>query len=103
VDFSWFSVLEDDPSDGEYKSYTPESDGGPSGSGGDHNKRPWKEVSDISWWGTCFFASSNGMGNEGAGNVRAIDGLQRSDREDGKMSVVPRGKIRLEIRTQAHT
>ena len=33
VDFFWFPVLEDGPSDGEYRSYTPESEGGPSGSG----------------------------------------------------------------------
>ena len=31
-----------------------------------------------------LFALSNGVGNEGAGNVGAVDGLQRSDSEDGK-------------------
>ena len=91
-------MLEDGPSDGEYKSYTPESEGGPSGSGCGHKKRPWKEVPDKSWWDTCFSLFQMAWVIKEPEMLGAVDGLQRSDSEDGKTSsVVPRGKIRPEI------
>ncbi len=55
VDFSWFPVLEDGPSDGEWRNYASESgEGGPSGVGTGKKRKLWNEVPDVSWWGTCF-------------------------------------------------
>jgi len=46
-----------------------------------------------------FFTLSNGMGNEGAENVEVVNGLQRSDSEDGKTSsVVPLAKYEWRFR-----
>ncbi len=55
VDFSWFPVLEDGPSDGEWRNYASESgEGGPSGVGTGKKRKLWNEVPDVSRWGTCF-------------------------------------------------
>ncbi len=55
VDFSWFLVLEDGPSDGEWRNYASEfGEGGPSGVGTGKKRKLWNEVPDVSWWGTCF-------------------------------------------------
>jgi len=53
VDFAWFLVLEDGPSDGDWRQV--QSDNGDGTSGGTSSrKRAWKEVPDILTWSTCF-------------------------------------------------
>ncbi len=52
VDFAWFPVMEDGPSEGLRQV---RSDSGEETSvGADSRKRVWKEVPDILTWSTCF-------------------------------------------------
>ncbi len=53
VDFAWFPVLEEGPSDGEWKPWQNDTmEGGQANP--NHKKKGWKEVPDLSWWSTCF-------------------------------------------------
>ena len=55
VDFAWFPVFEEGPSDGEWSSAQNNGSGGlPAGLGTNTKRRGLKEVPDVLWWGTCF-------------------------------------------------
>ncbi len=52
VEFAWFPVLEEGPSEGDWKESPGECSESPGQSSG--RKKEWKEVPDLSKWSTCF-------------------------------------------------
>ncbi len=53
VDFAWFPVMEDGPSEGDWRQVRSDS-GEETSVGAGSRKRVWKEVPDILTWSTCF-------------------------------------------------
>jgi len=53
VDFAWFPVLEEGPTEGDWKEGPGELDGR-SSSSSERKRRERKEVPDLSMWSTCF-------------------------------------------------